>query len=228
MEYIKYIYNYDFNNINFLECGAHTDGNETLSFIDNNNCYYIEANTDDYNILKEKQYVKKENVFNVALSDYCGEITFNVTSHPGNSSVKHSNEHLNELITYYNASFKTIQIPCITYEYFIDNVIHKPIDYLVLDIEGHEINVLKTLFSLQYDKLPKFICIEAGYDWLERKKILLELGYNIDFYHYNNVFLTHSKFNVGKNIDMMKNLNKSYPRFIWKGRLIYNNDSIYQ
>lgn len=58
--------------------------------------------------------------------------------------------------------------------------------------------ILKTMFYLPVEKLPKFTCIEAGYDWLERKKLLLQLGYNIDFYHFNNVFLTYNTLNVEK------------------------------
>ena len=40
--------------------------------------------------------------------------------------------------------------------------------------------------ELDISELPKFIAIEAGYDWEERKKLLFELGYNIDFYQFNN------------------------------------------
>ncbi len=228
MQCIKQIYNYEFENLNILECGAHTDGNETLSLVENNNCYYIEANPEDYKILKEKSYINKDNIFNFALSDYCGETTFTISTHPGNSSIDHSQDHLNELVYIYNARFHDIKIPCITYQHFIDNVICKPIDFLVLDVEGHETCILKSMLSITVDKLPKFICIEAGYNWLERKELLLKLGYNIDFYYYNNVFLTHSTFCVEKNIDLMKEINRKYPNFIWHGRVIFENDSIYQ
>ena len=228
MNYIKDVYNYNFENLNFLECGAHKEGNETLLFVENNNCYYIEANPDDFDFLKQKIYIKKENIFNIALSDYCGETSFTITTHPGNSSIKHSKEHFNELVGNCNALFYDINVPCVTYNHFIDNVICKPIDFLVLDIEGHETHILKTMFSLPVEKLPKFICIEAGYDWLERKKLLLEMGYNIDFYYFNNVFLTHNTLNVEKNIDLLKEININCPNFIWHGKLIFENDSIYQ
>lgn len=228
MEYIKQVYNYKFENLNFLECGANKEGNETLPFVKNNNCYYIEANPEDYNILKQKSYINNNNIFNVALSNYCGETSFTISTHPGNSSIKHSENHYNELVNNYKSTFHNITVPCITYQHFIDNVICKPIDFLVLDIEGHETYILETMLSLPVEKLPKFICIEAGYDWLERKKLLLELEYNIDFYNYNNVFLTHNTLNVEKNIDLIKQINKKYPNFIWHGKLIFENDSIYQ
>lgn len=228
MDYIKTLYDYDFRNLNILECGSHQYGAETIGFRNNNNCYYIEANPTDYYIMITQPNIKSENVFNFALTDYCGEISFNITSHPGNSSINHSEDHKKELINIYHTSFKKINVPCITYTYFINNIIKNPIDLLVLDIEGHECVILNTMRSLSVEKLPKFLCIEAGYDWIDRKKILLELGYNIDFYNFNNVFLTHNTFNVNKNIDKIREINKCYPNFIWHNKLIFENDSQYQ
>lgn len=73
------------------------------------------------------------------------------------------------------------------------------IDILILDIEGHECVVLNTFRELTLEQLPKIICIECGYDWLERKKILIELGYILDFYEFNNCYLSHSTCNITKN-----------------------------
>jgi FkbM family methyltransferase len=227
MNHLLSIYNYEFKNLNILECGSHSEGFETKDFRDQNNCYYIEANPADYNNMVSQPYIKAENVFNFALSDSCGNISFTVTSHPGNSSIQYSEQHYNELINY-GASFHNITVPCYTYHHFIDNIINCTIDILVLDIEGHEYSVLKSMSSLPSNKLPKIINIEAGYDWLDRKKVLLEMGYNIDFYIFNNVFLTHSTFNVSKNIEVIRNINRQYPNFIWNGTLIFENDAEYR
>lgn len=227
MNYLLSAYNYKFTNLNILECGSHSEGTETKDFRYNNNCYYIEANPADYNNMINQPNVKKENVFNFALSDKCGEVSFTVTSHPGNSSVKHSSEHYTELLNY-GATFNNITVPCYTYQHFIDSIINSPIDILVLDIEGHELPVLKSMLSLPIEKLPKFINIEAGYDWPDRKRILLELGYNIDFYMFNNVYLTHSSLNISKNIEVLRNINRQYPKFIWAGKLIFENDAKYR
>ena len=71
---------------------------------------------------------------------------------------------------------------------------------MILDVEGHECTILNTFFDLDVTELPKIICIEAGYDWNERKQILLKLGYVLDFYEFNNCYLSHSTFNCNKNI----------------------------
>jgi FkbM family methyltransferase len=227
MNYLLSVYNFEFKNLNILECGSHSEGIETKHFRDHNNCYYIEANPNDYNNMITQPNIKPENVFNFALSDKCGETSFTVTSWPGNSSVKYSEQHRNELISY-GASFYDITIPCYTYQHFIDYIIKQPIDLLVLDIEGHELTVLKSMMTLPVEKLPKILNIEAGYDWLDRKKILLELGYECDFYVFNNVYLTHNTFKVSKNIENIRNINKQYPNFIWQGNLIFENDAKYR
>jgi FkbM family methyltransferase len=227
MNFLYQAYIFEFKNLNILECGSHSCGSETSTFRNNNNCYYIEANPEDYyNMLNQKD-VKRENIFNFALSDSCGDISFTITSWPGNSSVNHSKEHYDELIKY-NSKFSVITVPCYTYEYFLDNIIKNTIDLLVLDIEGHESKVLNTMLSLPSEKLPKILCIEAGYDWQIRKNLLLKLGYIIDFYEFNNVFLTHKTFNVTKNIEVIRNINKSNPKFIWHDMIIFENDAEYQ
>ncbi len=225
--FLKSAYNYDFNNLNILECGAHEMGHETFDFRLNNNCFYIEAIPQLYNNLKNQPNLKQENVFNYALTDYNGVTEFNLAhGNLGNSSIKHSEAHLSELINYHKCNFEKIEVNCITYEHFIDNIIKKPIDILVLDIEGHECIILNSLKKLPIDKLPKFMVIEAGYDWIDRKKILKELGYNIDFYEYNNCYLTHSSFNIQKNADVINELNKKNQLFEFAGTLIFTNDAL--
>jgi hypothetical protein len=93
MNILGAVYKMEFNNLNILECGSHIDGGETKFFRNNNNCYYIEANPHDYIQMLNQSDVPKQNIFNYALSDYCGETKFTLTTHPGNSSIKHSEEH---------------------------------------------------------------------------------------------------------------------------------------
>ena len=68
--------------------------------------------------------------------------------------------------------------------------------------------------------------IEAGYDWLDRKKILLNLGYIIDFYQFNNCYLTHKNFKIDKNINFIKEVNNNNKEFIWNNILIYKNEVV--
>lgn len=169
--------------------------------------------------------INVNNVFNVALYNHNGKIKFTVTSHPGNSSVCHSDSHREELQRY-QSNFIDIQVDCITYPHFIRNVIKTSIDVLVLDIEGVEYEILKTMKDLNTSELPKFLVIEAGYDWPERKTLLIELGYTIDFYQYNNIYLTHSSFNVNKNASAIHKINSENRQFIWDNKLIFVNDLV--
>ena len=222
--YLVHAYAYDFSNLNVLECGSHSSGLETALFRPNNNCFYIEANPTDYNNMLNHSDVIQKNIFNVALYNHNGRIKFTVTSHPGNSSVLHCDSHKKELQMIYQSTFIDIEVECITYPHFIRNVIQRPIDVLVLDIEGSECEVLKTMKELTTTELPKFLVIEAGYDWPERKTLLTELGYTIDFYQFNNVYLTHSSLNVIKNTPFIRKTNNEIRQFVWEGKVIFVND----
>ena len=223
--YLTCAYNFNFSNLNILECGSYATGSETEMFRKNNNCYYVEANPSDYASMLHQPGVNKDNIFNFALFNNNGKTTFTVSTHPGNSSIAHSDIHRHELQSY-NANLYDITVDCITYPHFIRNIIKTPIDVLVLDIEGGECEVLKTMADLDVSELPKFIVIEAGYDWLDRKKLLIELGYTIDFYQFNNVYLTHSTFNVHKLSSVIHNINNDNKQFIWHGQTIFVNDLI--
>jgi FkbM family methyltransferase len=218
-EILQYVYFVNFNNLNILECGA-GEAQETGAFCSNNNCYYIEAWYDEYIELKKK----KKNVVNYALSDNNNNVEFVITSHGGNSSVSHSDEHKHELLTHYNSTFTKTIVPATTYKNYIENIIKVNIDILILDIEGHECTVLNTFRDLKFEQLPKIICIECGYDWIERKKILIELGYILDFYEFNNCYLTHSRCNIMKNLDNIKIINNKNKKFIWHDIIIYENE----
>ena len=216
-------YDYDFANLNVLECGSHSCGTETALFRNNNNCYYIEANPDDYANMVNQPNIDVNNVFNVALYNYIGKTKFTVTTLCENSSICHSESHMEELQRH-QATCIDIQVDCITYPHFIRNVIKTSIDVLVLDIEGVECEILKTMKELNAAELPKFLVIEAGYDWLDRKSLLIELGYTIDFYQYNNAYLSHSSFNVNKNSSYIDKINSENRQFVWENKIIFVND----
>jgi len=200
-----------------LECGAGLLGEETAGLRDSNNCYYMEAHPELYSCLKNKV-----NVFNYALADYDGETEFTLTSHFGNSSIKHSEEHLKELSTYNSISSK-IKVKCITYETFIKEILKHNIDVLVLDVEGYEKHILKTFIDLTENCKPKLIVIECGYDWKERYELLKKLNYNLDFFYFNNAYLSlNSNTNTIKNIEQIKNFRKDWSKWIWQGKEIYN------
>ena len=219
-EILQLAYRIEFVNLNILECGA-CDADETNEFISTNNCYYIEACLPDYIKLKNKNY----NVVHYALTDIDNaNVEFTITSLRGNSSVNHSEIHKHELVADFNSSFTKTTVPATTYKNYIENIIKTNIDILVLDIEGHECAVLNTFYELQKEQLPKIICIEVGYDWMERKKILLDLGYVLDFYEFNNCYLSHS--NVEKNVESIQVFKNNNKKFIWHNTLIYENENV--
>lgn len=129
-------------------------GNPTICRTANelsNECYLFEANPDIYRQLVEV-YGSRPNfhIYNVAIADYDGEIEFLCN---GDSSfvdgVKSPASRGNEE---YLSSFKKIKIPCQKVCNFEN---HRPIDIMLLDMEGSEWFVLKHLKGR-----PKIIVIE--------------------------------------------------------------------
>ena len=220
-QFLKFAYKLNFQGLNILECGG-CSAEESAELARDNNCYYIEANPEEYRILKQNN----ENVSFLALTDNNDTVEFTITTHRGNSSISHSKEHLNELINIQHSNFSKCVVPATTYKNYIENIIKTNIDILILDVEGHECTILKTFNELRIDQLPSIICIECGYDWNERKKILLSLGYDIDFYEFNNCYLSHSSRNIQKNAKNINKINMDNPTFVWYGHTVYNNDVI--
>lgn len=213
-------YQLNFSEVSSLECGAY-NGEESKDFPNQENCHFIEAQPSSYEHLKNI----KNNSFHYALSDYCGEVSFTITSWNGNSSIQHSEDHIEELKSY-GSSFDIIKVPCITYFYFINEVIKKPIDILILDVEGHESSILETFKELKNEDLPKIIVIECGYDWEKRKELLIELGYEIDFYEFNNCYVSLNISEENKNKLNMNKYNQANKEFIWNNKLIFKNEKI--
>jgi FkbM family methyltransferase len=215
---LRDVYQLEWVGLNILECGANMQGEETSSFENENNCWYVEASLSDYNVLKQI----RKNTLNLALSDKNGKITFTVSSHVGNSSCEYSEEHLEELKKY-NTKFTTTEVECISYESLLEKL-NLVFDVFVLDIEGHEKTVLNSWKSLDKKSLPSVLVIECGYDWNERLTILKELGYNIDCYYFNNCYLSNGS--VKTNLEHVKNYNNEWKTFVWNNKVIYVNELI--
>lgn len=215
---LKDVYQIEWFGLNILECGANTQGEETSSFESENNCWYVEANLSDYNVLKQN----RKNTLNLALSDKNGKIKFTVSSHVGNSSCEYSEEHLEELKKY-NTMFTTTEVECISYESLLEKL-NLVFDIFVLDIEGHEKTVLNSWKIIDEKLLPNIIVIECGYDWDDRLFILKKLGYKIDCYYFNNCYL--SKPNIKTNPKLTNIYNNEWRNFIWDNKLIYTNELI--
>lgn len=214
-EILRDIYNISWSNLNILECGASNEGSETEVFEQNNNCWFIEANVEDFNHLKNI----RRNVLNVALSDKNDIVKFKISSHPGNSSCDYSFEHLKELESY-GTTFKEVEVDSITYESLLKKI-DVVFDVLVLDIEGHEKKVLESFKQIQSINLPTILVIECGYDWYDRLEILEQLGYKVDCYYFNNCYLSKKNLELYK--ENVQRYNKEWKSFIWFDKIIYKN-----
>jgi FkbM family methyltransferase len=217
---LKNVYLVEWNKITTLECGANTNGDETSDLIGVSNCWFMEANPHDYEILKKN----KKNTINLALSNKNGNVEFNVClgSGSGLSGIDFSAEHLNDL-KILNVQYKTITVPSIRYDDL--QIKHNiKIDVLILDIEGHEVKVLESFFEMSDEFLPKIIVIECGHDWEKRKEILNKLGYVEDCYYYNNCYLTRKKTEIIKNKDNLNIINEQWRTFKWGDKIIYINN----
>ena len=213
------VYNIEWKNLNILECGANRSGSETEHFIPNNECWYLEPNKIEY----KKLSTIRKNTLNVALSNINGVIDFINCENSGYSSCEYSKEQMDELVELKQNKFNKTKVQSITYDELLKKL-NLIFDVFVLDVEGHEITILKTLKNLDIIKLPKIIVIECGYDWVDRLKILKELGYNINCYYFNNCYLSRGVIEVNDNI--VNKINKKWKEFKWRGRLIYKNELI--
>lgn len=211
---IQDLYQKKIENFNILEVGASDpEAVVTSEFVNDNNVWYMEPVESTFNRLISIY----QQSLNLALSDFDGTVNFTITSHGGNSSIEHSEIHKKELESY-NSTFENIKVNCISY-FCLLKKLDLIFDILVLDIEGHEVAVLKSIQTLDEKNHPKIVVIECGYDWNERLKILKEMGYHIDVYWENNCILSK---NIKINTEIVKICNKMYNRFEWFGKIIYD------
>jgi FkbM family methyltransferase len=129
---------------------------------------------------------------NCALSSINGTHEFTHVVHPrlgddfGNGSLCHTSEHQDNL-KQQGCEFRTLKVPTMTYDALVAQSGFPRIDLLSLDVEGHEIEVLKGMQEERF--LPQLICIETGHD--RDRKIddrLREMGYEYDGEYLVNSF----------------------------------------
>ncbi len=120
---------------------------------------------------------------NKVISDYNGSIKFNVTSAEEGwrhgMSVVASDNHIGENLFEYqqNAPYlkETRTLECITLDQLLDDYHVYDIDYLKIDTEGHEMNIIR---AYSWRVMPSFIKLEHSHiDDVEMKRILEQLGY---------------------------------------------------
>ena len=206
--------------INVVECGAMNPKTlETAGWTNSHNVWFIEANPSGYAILKKQGY----NILNFGLSDINGTRKFCQSENwdcgylelSGTNDSKVSGEHIK--LTY--------DIECITYKKLLETL-DVVFDVLILDIEGHEEKVLENMkHEIEKHRLPKILCVECGYEWEKRKEIVKALGYDLDFYYYNNAYFSMPDLSYEKNTDTIDSYNKQWTSWSYRGKLIYKNEN---
>lgn len=176
----------------FIECGAGNSGDSckfwetTFDWVG----LYLEASPTMYSQIEEWH-----NSYNLGLSRYRGWKTFtDVISAPGggkdNGSFNHTPEHL-ELLKSYGCKFKKSSIQVISYRELVDYFEIRHVDLFVLDVEGHELEVMKGMHG---GKLPDVMVVEypiVGYEKIV-EYATRKLPYRLDFVSGNNVYFSRN------------------------------------
>lgn len=129
---------------------------------------------------------------NCALSSTNGSQRFTHVIHPrlgddfGNGSIAHTNEH-HRTLEEQGCDFREIDVTTITYDTLVEASDVPRIDVLSLDVEGHEVEVLKGMKNERF--FPKLVCIETGHDQDGSiDQHLRQLGYRKDSEYLVNSF----------------------------------------
>lgn len=213
---LKNLFHYDFTNKNILESGMgvvwSNDQLESFEFLNTSKCWFIEPDP--------RLKLNNSNIVKCALSNFNGTKEFIISSHGGNSSFNYHPEHLKTLEKI-NSNFFTTPVECITYKHFIENIVKEKINVLILDIEGHEKEVLETFKELKDTQLPEILVIECGYEWEMLKQLIQDLGYILQCYIHNNCYFTHKHFNIDVNESFKQQMLSTYQSFTYEGVKIY-------
>lgn len=179
----------------FIECGAADGISESCCYFFERNLRWvginIEASPKIYQALIKNRPNSKN--LNIALSDSINQkVIFRATVHPhhgelfGNGSLSHTPEHLEDL-KQQNVTFHDVEVTTSTYSHMLNELnVHK-VDLFILDIEGHELLVLKSLSEKM--PLPTVFVIEHGHlGQSGLMTILGPLGYELDYTFENNSY----------------------------------------
>lgn len=178
----------------FIECGAFDGVTESCCYIFEKYLNWKGVNFEPSPPIYKKLSENRPNSLNLnlALSDKNGEENFSATTHPvygdlfGNGSIQHSSEHYESLVRE-NVKFTEFKIQTIDYKTFIERYKIEKIDIFILDVEGYEVNILKTLDKTTV--LPKVFVIEYTHIGLDNlNTLMINLGYALDYVSNNNAF----------------------------------------
>ena len=155
-----------------LECGAYDGIQESSCNFFEESCGWnsvnIEASPPIYAQLV-KNRPKSINI-NAALSNRSGVDHFKHAIHPhhgenfGNGSLTHLPAHYSELVSA-GCHFREYQVRLMTYGELLAETGLSRLDLFVLDVEGHELEVIEGMRKASV--LPRLLCIEHGHFGVE-------------------------------------------------------------
>jgi len=194
----KFIYDRYFPDIGiegvFVECGAF-DGITECS------CKFFEETMqwEAYNFepipwIFEQLEENRPNATNLnfGLSNKETNAIFHAVEHPEfglnctNGSLEHSPSH-KDILDEIGCKIKDIEVQLTTWSHFIRKYDITHIDLFVLDVEGHELSVIKGMIGAEI--LPDIICVEYGHIGLSKVRVALEsLGYYYDITSNANAY----------------------------------------
>tara|TARA_R110000803_G_scaffold188348_1_gene250738 strand:- start:1857 stop:2555 length:699 start_codon:yes stop_codon:yes gene_type:complete len=205
----------------FFDVGCNK-GFYTQNLIDifgQNNTFHLFDASDRFLNISKGKFSGMDNIklFNSAVSDSVGEIEF-YELEDGDNDVEGMSSVNNRSVFKDYTSIKKV-INSTTLDVFIEVNKVGDIDFIKIDTEGHELNVLKGMSKALSDKKIKFIQIEYGDCLLETGKNLNDI---IDFLlKYEYKLFDESN---GSLIEITKEISPSMVNRKWDNFLIKSNE----
>lgn len=188
-----------------IECGAFDGLTESSCRFFEESLGWACVNVEPYPPAFHKLVVNRplSTNINVALSSSMSTVEFTAVIHPtfgedcNNGSIQHTAQHKETLDTI-GCTYRQYQVATTTYHDLVAAQRLESVDLFVLDVEGHEHEVLKGMRHTPPALLPKIFCIEHGHLGIEGLKPAIQaLGYTFDTTSFVNSFYLRNDFADG-------------------------------
>ena len=179
-----------------IECGAFDGLTESSCKFFEESLGWTTVNVEPYPVAYEKLVANRPDSVNVnvALSNANGTAEFTAAIHPhfgadcNNGSIRHTASH-REYLDGIGCQYRNYEVPTTTYADLVSRLGLKAVDLFVLDVEGHEYEVLEGMRAAPPSLWPQILCIEHGHLGADEMKPVVEpLGYVFDTTSFVNSF----------------------------------------